>query len=253
MARKRLFGNLKMTSGPEPPSYIWSETNLNGTKMGIYLTRVELRFLCEALQQFKQREWVLDIGGGDGRLARRLQAQGIPSILLEYSDLPLRDMKNSGWSHPLLQADGNTVPLKNETAETILAVEVQNCVDSEHNERFFSEVYRVLKQKGIFVFTSDNSFSLIGFLRKIRPSLYRYEDCEYYSESFRMTQKKLEKAGFRVLMVYGFRWIPFSRGSKNSLIPLFAIIERLLQLKRLPSLSPWVFWVVRKSGAQSNI
>lgn len=241
-----------MSCKSEPSSYIWSETNLNGTRMGVYLTQVEFRFLSEALERFRQGGWVLDIGGGDGRLARRLLAGGIPSILMDHSELPLQEIKRTGWTHPVLQGDGNTVPFKNETAQTILAFEVQNCVDSEHNERFFAEVYRVLRDKGIFVFTSDNSSSLIGFLRKIRPSLYSYEDCEYYSESFRMTQKKLEKAGFEVLIVYGFRWIPFGRGSNNSLVPVFAFFERVFHLKWLANWSPWIFWVARKPGARSG-
>ena len=52
--------------------------------------------------------------------------------------------------------------------------------------------------------------------------------------------KGLRKAGFKLVRKEGFTWLLFSRTSENFLVPLSAKMERLLRLRKMPSISPWV-------------
>jgi len=52
--------------------------------------------------------------------------------------------------------------------------------------------------------------------------------------------KGLRKAGFKLARKEGFNWLLFSRTSENFLVPLSAKMERLLRLRKMPSISPWV-------------
>jgi len=50
----------------------------------------------------------------------------------------------------------------------------------------------------------------------------------------------LRKTGFKLVRKEGFNWLLFSRTSENFLVPLSAKMERLLRLRKMPSISPWV-------------
>ena len=50
----------------------------------------------------------------------------------------------------------------------------------------------------------------------------------------------LSAIGFSVKRKIGFNWGLFGRTSENRLVPLFAGIERIFGLRKLPSFSPWV-------------
>jgi hypothetical protein len=45
--------------------------------------------------------------------------------------------------------------------------------------------------------------------------------------------------GFSVKRKIGFNWSLFGRTSENRLVPLFAGIEKIFGLRKLPSFSPW--------------
>jgi len=57
---------------------------------------------------------------------------------------------------------------------------------------------------------------------------------------------RLGNAGFKITRANGFYWLPVSRGSNNRLVPYFALVEKLLHLDLLPSLSPWIIIEGRK-------
>jgi SAM-dependent methyltransferase len=156
---------MAMNSG-RTSRYQWSEVNVNGTLMGRYLTRVECGLIEQAFDEFGWPKIVLDIGGGDGRLVKPLRAKGVWPVTLERDSVPLAELKESGWNYPLLMGDGNLLPIRGDSVDAVMAFEVAPCTNASHNAGFFKEVYRVLHNDGIFLFSSDNTNSLIGLLSK---------------------------------------------------------------------------------------
>jgi SAM-dependent methyltransferase len=214
--------------------------------MGRYLTRTEWKFIEQAFSRFGWPNLVLDIGGGDGRFARRLTRRGVKVVLLEFASLPLSELKAEETELSLVQGDGNHLPFEAGSIDAVIAIEVLACVDRYHNDNFFRDVSINLKRNGLFLFTTDNLLSVPGISTLWRPCTYRYREYESYTESFFATKKKLSSAGFDIVMTRGFRWLPFSRASESPLVPYASGLERLLGLERIPWLSPWVFWLTRK-------
>lgn len=225
----------------------WSESINNRSMMGQYMTRIEGELIDRAFDDLGWPKLVLDIGGGDGRLSRPLQARGVSPVILEHDILPLKLLKDENWQWPLIMGDGNLLPVKSKSLDAVLTFHVAVCTDAQHNAHFFSEVYRVLKESGIFLAVTDNRNSPLGALSRMggRPGLVR-KPYQFYSEAYAATRDKLADAGFRISRVKGFRWIPFSRTSNSPLIPVFSAIERLLGLHDLVAYSPWLFWAAVK-------
>lgn len=215
--------------------------------MGQYLTRVEGKLIERA---FDDRGWpklLLDIGGGDGRLVKQMPARGVCPIVLEADPIPLQELKVSTWHYPLILGEGNLLPIKSNSVDAVMTVQVTPCTDAEHNVHYFSEVYRVLKERGIFLVVTDNKRSILGAMNQVAelPGHIK-KPYRFYSESYAITKGKLVNAGFKIGWVKGFRWIPFSRTSNSRLIPVFSAIERFLGLEKLVKYSPWLFWVAVK-------
>jgi hypothetical protein len=64
--------------------------------------------------------------------------------------------------------------------------------------------------------------------------------------------KEIRKHGFTIQKVWGFNWLPAVRNSNSKLIPLYSFIETFLKLEPVPSISPWLFIVAKKSSNNKN-
>jgi ubiquinone/menaquinone biosynthesis C-methylase UbiE len=230
------------------PAYAeWSEAVFNATSMGRYITGIERKLIDQAFEDLGWPKLLLDVGGGDGRLTKQLQSKGVCPVILEHDNPPLKKLKNSKWKYPLLMGDGNLLPIRSNTIDAVMTFHVAVCTDAIHNTGYFSEVYRVLKERGLFLVVTDNKSSFIGALNKSDEIQDKQKTpYEFYSEGYLDTRRKLESAGFKIDRVKGFRWIPFPKRSDNRLIPFFSFIERYLMLGKLVNYSPWIFWAAVK-------
>ena len=220
------------------------------TLMGKYSTRVEGSFIKESLMLYLTKPAVIfDAGGGTGRFAIPLYGNGCRVIVEETNLLPLRILRHREPGIPVILLDSKAThfPIREASVDCILCIEADSLVLLEW---FFSECNRILKDNGIIIFTLLNRFSYKGFYKKF---LLR-EDCSkhlwkksLYATSFRRIKSRLRNAGFRITRAKGFYWLPVSRESNNKLVPYFALIEKLLHLDLLPSLSPRIIIRARKT------
>jgi len=219
------------------------------TLMGKYSTRVEGSFIKESLMLHLTKAAVIfDAGGGTGRFAIPLYRNGYRVIVEETNPLPLRILRNREPAIPLILLDSKAkhFPIQKASVDCILCIEADSLVLLEW---FFSECNRILKNNGIIVFTLLNRLSYKGFYKKF---ILR-EDCSkhpwkksHYATSFRRIKVRLGNAGFKITRAKGFYWLPVSRESNNRLVPYFALVEKLLHLDLLPSLSPRIIIEGRK-------
>jgi SAM-dependent methyltransferase len=107
-----------------------------------------LRLLGKALRRSSPREWsIVDLGCGTGVALREMSAWSKP-IGIDVSPIALSFCRNRGLRR-LLRAEGETIPLKSDSVDAILALDVFEHI-LEH-EQAFSEAHRILEPGGVLV------------------------------------------------------------------------------------------------------
>jgi len=219
------------------------------TSMGKYSTHVEGSFIEESLMLHLAKPAVIfDAGGGTGRFAISLYRNGYRVIVEETNLLPLMILRRREPEIPVILLDSKATrfPIKQASVDCILCIEADSLVLLKW---FFSECNRILKDNGLIIFTILNRFSYKGFYKK----LILREDFSghpwkksHYATSFRRIKSRLKNAGFQITEAKGFYWLPVSRESNYKLLPYLALVEKLLRLDLLPSLSPRIIIRARK-------
>ncbi len=219
------------------------------TATGHYLTNMEWSFIVKHLSHPSVRKHrIIDVGGGSGRFALPLFLSGMNVVVEEVNALPLRLLRQKNRSIPAIRLDPamRSFPFRNRSADCMLCIEVPDLIESEW---FFHEAHRIIDRKGGLIFTAHNRRSYKGFYKKNLLQEDKKSDDWYrihYRSNFSQVKERLNRTGFKLIDALGFHWIPVSRASNNILIPLFAAIEKILNLGACPSLSPWILAMAQK-------
>lgn len=199
------------------------------TRMGRYLTQVEVNFILETVN-LKRLKLLLDVGAEAGRFSvfasgKKVDVIGIDIDLYGLKRLKLKDRKVN-----VIQADAQSIPLKDETVDSVFMIEVLDYIPELYST--LAESRRILRQEGSLVLSFGNNSSPKGKLKKLGG--------KSYAHSYQDVIGALRKSGFRITKKTGYNWLPFGRTSENFLVPLMARAERFLGLRRVTRYSPWV-------------
>ena len=199
------------------------------TRMGKYLTRIETSFVIDSITGLRPQV-IMDVGAGAGKFSLLEEENNGTVVSIDLDNHGLIRLRLQNDKVNVIQADARNIPLKNEVFEAIFMVEVLDYIPEA--EKVFEECYRTLKHNGLFVFSFGNKSSIKQKLRKLRG--------KSYTHTYDRIMNWLSAIGFSVKRKIGFNWGLFGRTSENRLVPLFAGIERIFGLRKLPSFSPWV-------------
>ena len=97
---------------------------------------------------------VLDVGACTGRLSLRLSSLGAEVTALDVSEEMLEVLKKKNTKIETVVGDAEALPFADSTFDFVTAVFL--IVHLKNPERFFDEVYRVLKPGGKFLVTNIN-------------------------------------------------------------------------------------------------
>lgn len=97
---------------------------------------------------------ILDVGAGTGRLSLQLFKAGAEVIALDMSNSMLKKLRAKNKQIQIVIGDAENLPFENESFDIVIAAFL--VVHLQNPRRFFDEVYRVLKDDGIFLFTNIN-------------------------------------------------------------------------------------------------
>jgi len=217
-----------------PEETYWEKANK--TKMGTYITDMEMTFLFSSVNSLKCG-LVADLGAGAGRFSIPLAKNNTNVAAIDISLHGLKRLKYKNKDVNTVLGDVKAIPLRDNMFDAIVMIELLDCV--LELEYVLTECWRILKPEGLIVFSFGNESSLKGKLKGLfkKPYLHSYQEVLRY----------LDSIGFRIVRKEGFNWLPFNRSSDNPLIPLFAKIEGLLGPRKPISISPWVMMHAIKS------
>jgi len=199
------------------------------TKMGSYLTKIELDFFREAINNPDYR-LVCDVGTGAGKFTLIAIEKNLETVSLDIDIHGLKRLRLKTRKNHLIQADARALPLKQGVFDAVFSMEVVDYIPEL--DKVLTECSRISKGDAGLFFSFGNQSSIKSKIRNMQGKDYMHSYNEVIAE--------LNKAGYKVLKKKGFNWLPFNRTSENSLLPLLGKLERAIGLRRLVRYSPWV-------------
>ncbi len=101
---------------------------------------------------------ILDLGSGDGRVIGHIKSKhGLKNLDITAVDISEEMLKIAKKNYPeikTVQADAKALPFPDETFDIVISTFL--IVHIRDIDKFFDEVYRILKPGGTFIFTNIN-------------------------------------------------------------------------------------------------
>ena len=230
-----------------PFDYYWD--TVEPAALSGYITSTEGAFIERCLDQLGSTPaLVVDAGAGSGRFTRMLAARSRRVVATEMVPQLVDMLAGIAPNVNAVRVERRSIalPVDDGTADAIVAIDV---ADFTQNPAFHRECYRALRPGGLFITSLQNRASWKGLIGRFRTEHHRAEvDAIYYTWSFRMLVDSLRDAGLQLDRSMGFNWLPFTRDSNSPLVAPLAQLERVLQLRRLPSISPWALVAARRDA-----
>ena len=130
-----------------------------GSELALLLRKLVVK---KAKEKFHRGGKTLDIGCGIGNFANYFQDYfGIDIIKSALEELKIKHQKNN-----VLVSDAENLPFKKESFSFIIAVEVLQYIRDK--EKFFDEIFRVMKPNSYAVIITQNPNSIIWRIRQKR-------------------------------------------------------------------------------------
>jgi len=210
------------------------------TRMGKYLTQVEIAFIAKAVD-FSKTEGglVLDVGAESGRISLFALNTKTDVVSIDIDRGSLKRLKQRTKQAYIVVADARKLPFNSDVFDAAFMIEVLDYIPEL--EVALNECNRTLKLNSNCVLSFGNKSSFKAKLKGLKGKSYLH--------SHREVMQNLPKTGFCLHAQLGYNWLPFGRISQNSLVPILAWLEWAFGLRRLRRYSPWVmFHVVKQSN-----
>jgi 2-polyprenyl-3-methyl-5-hydroxy-6-metoxy-1,4-benzoquinol methylase len=208
--------------------------------MGRYTTDRQMHFLRRHLKGAGSR--VLDIGGGNGRLAVPLAALGHNVTVADESEMALRQLAEERQAGIECAPPGDILSFRAAAPfDLVLASDTVKYMQHASHRMLFGKFREFLTDGGVFILAEMNTASWRYAAARLlnRRTPYNIDSRRGYAAS-------LQAVGFEIIEMRGYRWLPFAYNSNSPFVPLLARLENLLQLHRWASQSPWLLIAARR-------
>ncbi|HMO16096.1 MAG: class I SAM-dependent methyltransferase [Planctomycetaceae bacterium] len=213
------------------------------SRWGQYISSIEQQCIEFALRQTKIAGNALEIGAESGRWSKLLFDCGwqVTCTEINATALDVCHKRIPSAKCVLVDKESTQFPCPSNSMDLLLAIEVHELVEQEW---FILESKRVLREGGLYVGVFQNVRSWRALIRNLKSD--GESNFKHYTASYAPWRDAMRRQGFEMLKQVGCCWMPFGRMSNSSLIPAAVQIEKLLGLRRLYSISPWVVFVAKK-------
>jgi SAM-dependent methyltransferase len=219
------------------------------SRWGNYTTQIEKAVLLKAAGMLGKPGTFLEVGCEGGRWSVLLDRRGWRAICTDVDDrsLDVCQERLPDATCVLVDEEDTTLPCETSHVSLVLCIEVPSALRTEW---FLREASRVLKNDGVLVGVFFNKHSLRGYVRHLAASAFRKFD--WYERSYSDWKNAARANGFEFLCEEGICWFPFSRNSNSPLVRPAVWLERVLGLRRLISVSPWIVFIARKPSSTAQ-
>lgn len=138
---------------------------------------IQLRRLQFARKYIKPKDFVLDIGCGDGFLTNALSELGerIVGIDTSVTGISLAQSRVDKASVELAVGSASVLPFKENTFDVVTLFEVIEHISAEQARSAIEEISRVLREKGKLIITTPNSHNLHNRILRRRLTSQKHE------------------------------------------------------------------------------
>lgn len=223
--------------------YIWDylDTKTYNNKVGQYKFRREFDFIKKnAKNNFDN---VLDIAGGSGRFALPLREFSKNITVIDLNETAIQMLQKRDENINTICGDFMETEIQ-ESYSAIICIEALGYFDNL--ESFFNKINSLLSYDGRLILHFNNPSSWRFFLRKLkhwRNGYYPYNELNMNELTSILFGCNLE-----IENMVGMNWIPLPLTSNSSLVSVFEIIEKFLQLDKWYSQSPWIMMSIKKTN-----
>lgn len=216
------------------------------TAVGRYLLKQEQGFIEQALAGAAVTSThILELACCTGRVSEPLRTRGFPVVGVELDPHALGVYRHHNTDGLLVRGNVLELPFGDSSFDCILAIQ---CSSYFEPNTFLLECHRVLASGGILILDVTNRRNYKRMLKHLLrgKSTYRVADTLSSSQWLYL----LETHRFSIHALHGYNWPPFppenAQFSDSRLVDVAAHLEGLLQLRRLPALSPWLLIAATK-------
>jgi ubiquinone/menaquinone biosynthesis C-methylase UbiE len=206
------------------------------TRMGKYLTDLEVDFISKSIDLSKENITVMDVGAEAGRFSLYAANSKATVVSVDVNSYALKRLKLKNKQVNIIQADARHLPLRDEVFDVVFMIEVLDYIPEI--AQALSECKRALKPNASSILSFGNKSSLKAKLKALQGKSYRH--------SYKEALGCLSSTGLTVKRKTGYSWLPFGRTSQSSIVPVLAAFERIFGLRRVVRFSPWVIIYVTK-------
>ena len=213
------------------------------TQWGRYISEIEKNTLLKAHRSFAKPSTAIEVGCEGGRWTKLLSESGWNMIATDVNPdvLSLCQARVPATKCILVSKTDTTLPCDDETVDMVVAIEPDVAMQSDW---ILPEANRVLRDGGIMVSVIWNNMSWRGIVPHWKCRIKGTYD--YYTYSYPEWKNRFHRSGFRIIYAEGMCWMPFGRSSNSALIPFFTNMEKMLGLRKLTYLSPWISLIAKK-------
>ncbi len=215
------------------------------TSAGRYINTTQKEIVLQKVKWHGKK--VLDIGAGTGRFSTEMARQGGTVFALDFAFSMLTTIRTKSHNQSnikVLQANAERLPFQSNTFDICICINAFSHMPNY--EVVMSEVYRVLKKGGQFIFNFPNLFSIyfpFGFIVNLtKRSLQKDVYTKWYNpkEIIRTYRQNC----FKLQNIQGE--IHFPTKTADFIVPILSFADKVFRKSILKYLSPIIFYTLKK-------
>lgn len=230
--------------------------------------------LLKKLLKGDKGKWFLDIGGSFGRLLDTYYKKYKRSVIVDYSLKTLqKNAKSIKSKYPnveMIAANAYYLPFKENTFDGALMVRVLHHLSQQ--EKYFSEVFRVVNSNGKYIQEFANKLHIKAVIKNIlklnfeifntqpyqQPDMKNNEGARensnvpFLNYHIKFVSTLLKKKGFKIVKKYGCSFLRLNLLKKIFNIKQLLTLENILQnTLSFTNISPSIFIKCIKGGKEN--